>query len=94
MRFQIDSLLYRRTRAEFVVLLTPPYLPWREMRLRHVGVDFDSKPWLVFDREVAILPERPFMHDKIGPPVDPTSPAREYENHAWMLPHAQTRLFQ
>src|SRR6266852_9832897 len=41
------------------------------MSLGYFGIDLNSQAGLVFDREVAILPERAFMGDEVGPPVDP-----------------------
>ena len=41
------------------------------MSLGYIGVDIDSQAGLVFDCEVTILPERAFVRDEIGPPVDP-----------------------
>src|ERR1700738_1411221 len=57
--------------SERVFCLSPPGLSRCQMGLGYVGVDLDAQAGLVFDREVAVLPERAFMGDEVGPPVDP-----------------------
>src|SRR6266481_1530925 len=53
------------------VCLSPPGLSRGQMGLSDVGVDLNSQAGLVFDREVAILPEWAFVGDEVGPPVYP-----------------------
>src|SRR5437660_6775353 len=53
------------------VYSSPPGLSRGQMGLSDVGVDLNSQAGLVFDREVAILPERTFVGDEVGPPVYP-----------------------
>src|SRR5882757_2379860 len=53
------------------VCLSPPGLSRGQVSFGYVGVKLDSQARLVFDGEVAVLPEWAFMGDEVGPPVDP-----------------------
>src|ERR1039458_4383952 len=59
------------TRSDSTSTLAPPRFSRRQVRFRHVRVDFDSEPWLILDDEVAILPEWSLVDHQVWPPVDP-----------------------
>ena len=49
----------------------PPDLTGRQVCLRHVGVILYAVARFVFDRQIAVRPERAFVGDEVRLPVDP-----------------------